>query len=36
MSEDLSNFIEDNLHPNDKGFDEYAKNLIKELKELEI
>lgn len=36
VSKDLSNFIEDNLHPNDKGFDEYAKNLIKELKELEI
>lgn len=33
---DFSNFIEDRLHPNDKGFDQYAKNLIKELKALGI
>ncbi len=33
---ELSNFIQDCLHPNDKGFDQYAQNLIKQLTALGI
>ena len=32
----INNFIEDILHPNDKGFDCYAKNLINAIKNLNV